>query len=169
MYCPTRQVKLDILLASPCCASDGPLSQRTKRVLNIPVRPSGQLSEYTTCTLHAHGRLQARCPIAVDCVECLQFVAALSSNIQALTNSSLAVTITNITAGANVSSVAVVTNVAFLDGQNSSVQLYASVLTGNNSAVIFGTAFPSVVVDVASVGISYASPAGELVLTCNAC
>lgn len=96
-------------------------------------------------------------------------MAALSSNIQALTNSSLAVTITNITAGANVSSVAVVTNVAFLDGQNSSVQLYASVLTGNNSAVIFGTAFPSVVVDVASVGISYASPAGELVLTCNAC
>ncbi len=78
-------------------------------------------------------------------------------------------TITNITAYANVSFVAVVTNVAFLNAQRSSAQLYASVLTGNNSAVIFGTAFPSVTADAASVGVSYVSPAGELVLTCNAC
>ena len=113
--------------------------------------------------------LQAHWPIVVDYVKCLQFVAALNSTIQALTNSSLDVTIANITAGANVSSVVVVTNVAFLDGQNSSVQLYASVLTGNNSAIIFGTAFPSVTVDVASVEVIYVSPAGELVLTCNAC
>lgn len=128
---------------------------------------SFQFTQHALCISMV--RLQACWPTVVDCVECLQFVAALSSNIQALTNSSLVVTITNITAGANVSSVAVVTNVAFLNAQNSSVQLYASVLTGSNSAVIFGTAFPSVTVDVASVGVTYVSPAGELVLTCNAC
>ena len=115
-------------------------------------------------------RPQTCWPTVVDCVKCLQFVAALSSNIQALTNSSLVVTITNITAGASISSVVVVTNVAFLNAQNSSVQLYASVLTGNNSAVVFGTAFPSVTVDVASVGVTYMSLAGELIfeeLTCK--
>ncbi|KAL0038422.1 hypothetical protein WJX77_005952 [Trebouxia sp. C0004] len=89
-----------------------------------------------------------------------QFQTALSSNIQALTNSSVSVTIPLFTAGANISSVVVTTKVAFLNAQRSSAQVYVSVLTGSNSAAIFGPAFPAVTVDVASVGTSYTLSAG---------
>ena len=57
------------------------------------------------------------------------------------------------------------TRVAFLNAQRSSAQTYVSVLTCNNSAVIFGTAFPAVTVDVGRIGTSYVSLAGELTLT----
>jgi len=97
----------------------------------------------------------------------LQFQTALSSNIQALTNSSVSVTIPLLTAGADISSVVVTTKVAFLNAQRSSAQVYVSVLTGSNSAAIFGPAFPAVTVDVASVGTSYTLSAGELTLTAS--
>lgn len=94
----------------------------------------------------------------------LQFETALSSNIRAVTNSSVRVSITSITDDANASSVTMVTNVAILNAQRSSAQLYVSVLTGSNAAAIFGTAFTAVTVDVASIGTTYVFPAGEPVL-----
>ena len=95
----------------------------------------------------------------------LQFKTALSSNIQALTNSSVRVSIMGITAGASAASVTVMTKVAFLDGQRGSAQTYVSVLTSSNTAAVFGSAFSTVSVDVASIGTSYVSLAGELLLT----
>ena len=54
----------------------------------------------------------------------LQFVTALTSNIQALTNSSVMVVISGITAGAN-ASVTVLTSVTFSSDQRNNAQQLA--------------------------------------------
>lgn len=91
----------------------------------------------------------------------LQFVQALTGNIQALTNSSVAVSVNRITPGANASTVVVGTSVVFLDMQTSSVQIYISALSSNPAAV-YGPDFPDVKVDLASIAVLQQHAAGKL-------
>ena len=91
----------------------------------------------------------------------LQFVTALGSNIQALTNSSVRVSVTGVTADQDGTSALVATSVAFLDMQRSSAQIYVSVLTSSNPVAIFGPAFAAVNADAAHIATTYTTLAGE--------
>ena len=91
----------------------------------------------------------------------LQLLSALTTGIQKLPGSPVAVQLTPVTYGANATSVAVLSRVIFLDGQSSSAQLYTAVLTGSNPAAIFGPAFAAVLVNTPSVHTLFEALAGK--------
>ena len=78
---------------------------------------------------------------------CLQFVQTMTTNIEALTGSPVAVTITNYTGG----SVVVTTQTAFEDNDATSAAQYANVMKSGDPTLVFGTGYGSVTVDPNSV------------------
>lgn len=80
-------------------------------------------------------------------LRCLQFVQTMTPNIEALTGSPVAVTITNYTGGSVVNT----TETAFEDNDATSAAQYANVMKSGDPTLVFGTGYGSVTVDPNSV------------------
>ncbi len=88
----------------------------------------------------------------------LQFVQTMTTNIETLTGSPVAVTITNYTGG----SVVVTTQTAFEDNDATSAAQYANAMKSGDPTLVFGTGYGSVTVDPNSVTTGQATnPAGK--------
>ena len=77
----------------------------------------------------------------------LQFVAAITQNVESMTGSPVSVKITRVVAGSVVAS----TQVSFLDGNSTSASTYQSVMTSGDTSSIFGSSFGAVTVDASFV------------------
>ncbi len=92
----------------------------------------------------------------------LQFVQTMTTNIEALTGSPVAVTLTNYTGG----SVVVTTQTAFEDNDAASAAQYANVMKSGDPTLVFGTGYGSVTVDPSSVTTGQATnPARKSLLS----